>query len=176
MPPDSPPLTRTNRFDPIRTRLDVLNTRSDAMPTGRDMTNPTTARTAKDTIQRPENLLMHELWKHIVSNNSLENGDVRVPANLVQIMLALVISMQETTLRLNALETQIQVSRDSTTRLERLERQLNALVGERSTNRSPQPAVNNLPAKPKTWATAAAEGLKITSSRAPPPPHHHRIK
>lgn len=50
---------------------------------------------------------MNDLWKHIRTNNTLENGDVVVPANLVQIMSALIITMQETTLRLNALEARL---------------------------------------------------------------------
>lgn len=68
--------------------------------------------------QRLETLSMNELWKHLTSNHRLENGDVVVPANLVQIMTALVIAMQETSLRLNALKVRIQESNESTTRLD----------------------------------------------------------
>lgn len=147
----------------------------DATPTGMNVTNIVMADANQDTSQRPENLSMNELWKHIVSTNRQANGDVVVPVNLVQIMSALVISMQETTLRLNALEAQLNENRDSSSRLERLERQLNAMAEERNTHRPPPPSTHSLPAKPKSWAATAAEGLKITSSRAPQPPPPNQV-
>lgn len=170
MPPDSPPLTRPNRFDPIRTRSDASSTRTNAIPTKDAATRIETNKATMDATQRPENLSMNELWKYIVSNNKLENGDVVVPANLVQIMSALVITMQETTLRLNALESQLQGSRDTSTRIEKLERQLTLMLEDRTPQRAPQPAATNLPAKPKTWAAFAAEGVQIVSTRSAPPP------
>lgn len=116
---------------------------------------------------------MNDLWKHLMLNNRLENGDVVVPANLVQIMSALVIAMQETTLRLNALEARIQESNKSTARLDKLEKQLKTLITSHQAHPSLQPNTNGLPAKPRSWAHAAAEGLKITSNKTPtdPPPN-----
>lgn len=118
---------------------------------------------------------MNELWKHLTMNNKLANGDVVVPENLVQIMTALVITMQETSLRLNALEERIKRPDDSTARLERLEQQLKDLVDARSPRQASNPGVNGLPAKPRLWAEAATNGLKITSSKTPPPPPSNAV-
>lgn len=173
MPPDPPPLPRPTRFDPKRARPDASNARTDAMNTvALDTDSPTSSST--DQSLRLENLSMNELWKHLTLNNRLENGDVVVPANLVQIMSALVIAMQETSLRLNALEARVQGSSEATSRLDRLELQLRELVTNRQAQPIPPPNANGLPAKPKSWASAAAEGLKITSTRTPtaPPPNH----
>lgn len=117
----------------------------------------------------------NELWKHLTTNNKLENCDVVVPANLVQIMSALIITMQETSLRLNDLEDRLKASDDSTARLERLERQIMMLADTKQTHPPPQPTKNGLPAKPRSWAEAAAEGLTITINKTPPPPPSARV-
>lgn len=174
MPPDPPPLTRDIRFDPKRTRTDTSNTRTNATKTG-SMNVDMTPTPSPEPPLRLENLSMNELWKHLTLNNKLDNGDVVVPANLVQIMTALVITMQETALRLNALEAKLQGPNDSTARLERLEQQLRALTTSRQAQPTSQPTTNNLPAKPRSWADAAAEGLTITSNRAPLPPPSNQI-
>lgn len=174
MPPDPPPLTRDIRFDPKRTRTDASNTRTNATKTG-SMNVDMTPTPSPEPPLRLENLSMNELWKHLTLNNKLDNGDVVVPANLVQIMTALVITMQETALRLNALEAKLQGPNDSTARLERLEQQLRALTTSRQAQPTSQPTTNNLPAKPRSWADAAAEGLTITSNRAPLPPPSNQI-
>lgn len=174
MPPDPPPLSRNVRFDPKRSRPDASSTRTDALTIG-DQDTSMTPNASMDQGIRLETMSMNELWKYLTVNNRLENGDVVVPANLVQIMSALVITMQETTLRLNALEAQVQSSYESTSRLDRLEQQLKALVNTHQTSTTPQPNTNGLPAKPKSWASIATEGLRITSSQAPTAPPPNRI-
>lgn len=174
MPPDPPLVTRDVRFDPKRARSGAPNARTNAMTAG-SLDTPMTSSSPPDQPHRPENLSMTELWKYLTSNNTLENGDVVVPANLVQIMTALVITMQETTLRLNALEARLKEPSDSVSRLEKLEQKLEALItAKRQPVTSSLPA-NGLPTKPRSWADAATAGLTITSNRTPPTPPPNQI-
>lgn len=174
MPPDPPPLPRTTRYDPKRTRSDAASARKTASNTG-DLDMDTIPTSTPEPPLRLENPSMNELWKYLTTNNRLDNGDVVVPADLVQIMTALVITMQETSLRLNALEARLKGADDSVTRLERLEQQLKALTTTRPPQLAPPIGTKGLPAKPRSWAEAASEGLMITSTRTPPPPPPNHI-
>lgn len=127
VPPISPLSPKNNRHNPIGTRLDANNTRYHAMTPGNqemDLAPPT----SMDPPLRMDNLLMSQLWGYLSTNNEQENGDVVLPAKLLQIMSALVISMQETSLRMTAMEDQLRKSAESTHCLEKLERQLTTLI------------------------------------------------
>lgn len=124
-------------------------------------------------------MTMPQLWSFLKQNNQLENGDVVVPANLVKIITALAISMQETALRMNVMEDQLTKAKSAASRIDNLEQQMKALI---EVQRTPTPAQarttgpNGLPTKPRSWATTAAAGLKVTSTQAPqPPPSNHVI-
>lgn len=136
MPPISPSITRNNRHDPIGTRLDATNARNRTMSPD-DQAMETTPSATMDPPLRLDNLLMSQLWGYLLTNNKQENGDVVVPAKLVQIMSALVISMQETALRMTAMEDQIRETSESTTCLDKLEKQLMVLINSAQTQREP---------------------------------------
>lgn len=191
MPPISPSLTRTNRFHPHGTRTDAANARPNATTPRAardlctvnaddqdlDMSNdidqdPTTVEQAPpDNAQRPEGMSMSQLWSFLKQNNKQDNGDVVVPAHLVNIISALVLTMQETTLRMNVMEDQLKTSREATSRIDSLEQQVKALIEvQRTASSTPHPTQPTLPAKPKSWAATAAAGLKVTTNQAPQPP------
>lgn len=112
---------------------------------------------------------MSQLWTYLSTNNKQENGDVVVPAKLVQIMSALVISMQDTALRMTAMEDQLKKSAESTSRLDKLEKQLTTLIESSKDQAGINVRAGNLPNKPKTWAAMAATNLKVTSTQSPAP-------
>lgn len=82
-----------------------------------DMDLPPSA--APDPPLRMDNLSMSQLWDYLSTNNKQENGDVVVPAKLVQIMTALVISMKDTSLRMSAMEDRLKAATESSTRLDK---------------------------------------------------------
>lgn len=114
---------------------------------------------------------MTQLWSFLKQNNKQDNGDVIVPAHLVNIISALGLSMKETTLRMNVMKDQLSTSREATSRINSLEQKMKALIEvQRAAPPSAQPAQSTLPAKPRSWAATAAAGLKVTSNKAPHPP------
>lgn len=119
-----------------------------------------------------ENQTFSSIWKELATN-PLENGDVVVPARLVGIIMAFSLAMEETQLKLNAMEAQLKLTNDSSLRLERLERQIQALSKNQVIAPVQQTTLNGLPPKPMSWSTAAKAGLQVTSSQAPqaPPPN-----
>lgn len=193
MPPISPSLHRPNRYNPKGTRPDASNARKTASSTeddpapdmaisaDLDMETPdvddqevsTPKKDVTDPSRRIETMSMAQLWGHLKKNNQLDNGDVLVPANLVNIITALAFSMQETALRMTAMEGHLKTYKDSSTRLESLEKQMKTLIEGNRAPPTTTPAITGLPARPRTWAAAAASGLKITSASTPqaPPPN-----
>lgn len=146
-----------------------------------DMTNEVNRETNTNTsndpapAQRLESMSMPQLWNFLKENNQLENGDVIVPANLVNIITALAISMQETALRMNAMEDQLTKARESASRIDNLEQQMKALLDVQRTPTPARPNPEGLLAKPRSWAAAAAASLKITSTQTPHPPPPTRV-
>lgn len=133
-----------------------------------DLTPPTST----ESPLRMDKLSIGQLWDYLSNNNTQENGDVVVPAKLVQIMSALVISMQETALRMAAMEDQLKKSAESTNRLDKLGKQLTTLIASTQSQSEPRVKPAGLPNKPTTWAAIATANLKVTSDQAPasPPP------
>lgn len=71
---------------------------------------------------------MAQLWSFLKLNNVQTNGDVIVPANLVNIISALVLSMQETELRMAVMEDRLKASQEATSRIDSLEQKVKALI------------------------------------------------
>lgn len=173
MPPDPPPLTRTKRLYPHSSQTDASNAYEDVMQMDSDA-NPTGAGMARERpSQRLESMDINQLWDRLLTDKQ-ENRDVIVPANLVPIMSALLLSMKETTIRMNAMEAQLKVSSAATQQLDNLERQMREFMKAQTATNPPSPPTNSLPEKPMSWAKTAMSGLKVTSSKAPlaPPPNH----
>ncbi|KAG0143477.1 hypothetical protein CROQUDRAFT_96256 [Cronartium quercuum f. sp. fusiforme G11] len=105
----------------------------------------------------------------------IENGDVVVPAQLVPIMSALILSMKETSLRMSAMEAQLEAENVAAQKLDKLEQQLPLLTDSRNATMPSRPNTNELPGKPKTWATAATNGLKVVLNQIPQPPPLNQI-
>lgn len=126
------------------------------------------------TMERVEDQSFSMIWKEL-SKNALENGDVVVPARLVGIMMAFSLAMEETKLKLNAMEAQLKLTNDSSQRLERLERQIQALSQNHTSAAAQQAIPNGLPPKPMSWTMAAKNGLKVTSNQAPQPPPPSKV-
>lgn len=77
-------------------------------------------------------MTMPQLWIFLKKNNQLENGDVLDPANLVNIITALAISMQETAPRMNK-------TRESPARIDNLENQVRPLIEAQRVPTTPNP-------------------------------------
>lgn len=122
MPPDPPPLTCTKRFHPILSRTDAPNANSDAMQAEYGLDSDPTMAPPRIPAQRLTGMDINQLWEQLLTEKQ-DNGNVVVPANLVPIMSALLLSMKETTLHMNAMEAQLKVSSESTQRLDKLEQQ-----------------------------------------------------
>lgn len=195
MPPISPSLPRPSRFSPQGTRPDASNARKAASIAGEDPGSilastadedmlpaeevnrhvSTADQNADEPAQRLETMSMAQLWGFLRKNNRLDNGDIVVPANLVNIVTALAISMQETELIMNAMEDQLKISRESTSIIESLEKQMRTLINGNRAPVEPQPTVTGLPARPRTWAAVANASLKVTSNQTPNPPPTNRV-
>lgn len=174
MPPDPPPSTRTKRLHPTSSPTDASDAYEDAMQTEGVTNQDAMRRPTTGPNQRLESMDVNQLWERLLTSRE-ENGDVIVPANFVPIMSALLLSLKETTLRMNAMEAQLKASSEATQRLDKLERQFRDLIASSVTPVSPQPHATGLPEKPKSWATVALTGLKVSSNKAPPPPPTNQI-
>lgn len=106
----------------------MVDPRNQAMTV--DPTPPVTARI--------ENQSFSKIWEEL-SRNPLENGDVVVPARLVGIMMAFSLAMEETKLKLTAMEAQLKLTNDSSQRLEKLEQQIQAIQAMNNNQTNPPP-------------------------------------
>lgn len=133
------------------------------------METPRTLSHVASVGQKTETKSLSQILKQLTTNR-LENGDVVIPSHLVEIVLAMSISMEETALKLNAMEEQLRASTEATKRLDKIEQQLATLTNARTdppTQETQTPPQNGLPAKPLTWTAAALKGLKVSSAHTP---------
>lgn len=137
MPPEPPPLPRKQRFTPTPGRPNASFTREKAMSEETPQ--------LEVTGQLTGNKSLAQILKQLATNR-LENVDIVIPSSLVDIVLALSFLMEETTLKLNAMETQLWASSEATKRLDRIEKQLLELTKQR----------NVIP--PQTTQTVPADG------------------
>lgn len=174
MPPDPPPLPRTKRFHPHLLQKDAPDTRGHAKQNEVNATIDPPNPAPSQPTQRLTSMDVNQLWEQLLTEKR-DNGDMVVPANLVPIMSALLLSMKETTLRMNAMEAQLKVSNEATQRLDKLEQQIKALASTHTTPTTQLSPQNGLPAKPMSWTKVATNGLKISAGQVPQPPPANKI-
>lgn len=172
MPPISPSITPKTSYTTTAGRPNASNARKDVSPISdpiMEFEQHQTPSQVAQTGKRAENKSLSQILQQLTTNR-LENGDVVIPSHLVEIVLALSLSMEETALKLNAMEEQLRLSTEATKRLDKIERQLATLTDTRTellTQAPRTPPQNGLPAKPPSWTAAAMKGLKVTSTHTP---------
>lgn len=174
MPPDPPPLTRPKRSHPSSSQANALNAPEDVMETDIDASPNGMGLVPKRPNQRLEGMDINQLWDHLLTDKQ-DNGDVIIPANLVPIMSALLLSMKETTIRMNAMEAQLKVSSEAAQRLDNLEKQMREFMKAQTASKAPHPVPHTLPEKPTSWAKTAMNGLKVVSSKTPLAPPTNQV-
>ncbi|KAG0143754.1 hypothetical protein CROQUDRAFT_660843 [Cronartium quercuum f. sp. fusiforme G11] len=106
---------------------------------------------------RPDKMTMPRLWKKLVANMR-KDGDVVIPSKLVDIMSALVYSIEDTSNCVSAIEDRLRASNEALERLDMIESQLRNITMNGPLHTTQPELTHGLPPRPRSWAAAATQG------------------
>ncbi|KAG0149275.1 hypothetical protein CROQUDRAFT_89362 [Cronartium quercuum f. sp. fusiforme G11] len=167
MPPNPLPSSHTNRYHPTGSRPDAARARKPPPATMEDANESMTLDDETISLaQRPHTMTMPQMWKQLVAEKR-SNGDVVVPAKLVNIISALMSSMEDTVQRMNAMETQLKASHQAMKRLNKIEASLDAPTRVGIAPQTQNNAPRSLPPNPRSWAATVQVVIRSVEGRKP---------
>ncbi|KAG0145532.1 hypothetical protein CROQUDRAFT_93651 [Cronartium quercuum f. sp. fusiforme G11] len=110
--------------------------------------------------QRPQLMTMPQVWKQLITDKRLPR-DVVVSEKLVDIMSALVFSIEDATQRMNTMGARHKASHEAMKRLTKTEARLDVIAEVGTTTLTQANTQIPLPPNPKSWATMVTANSEL---------------